>query len=63
MRKIIKNFENFSQPAGLVGQPDQSVIKLCFPKQHLGHLALFVSILTRSESELYTLCFMGFLTI
>ena len=32
-------------------------IKLCFQEQQLRHSASFVSILSHSESELYSVCF------
>ena len=36
MRKVLKIFENFSQPAVPVKKPDQPVHWLSFPKQLLG---------------------------
>ena len=38
-------------------------IKFYFSKHQLGYSASFVSVIPRSESELYTLCFLGFLNM
>ena len=51
MRKVLTNFENYSQSAQPVGKPDQPVIRFCFPEQQLGHFALFGSVLTDPELE------------
>ena len=63
VRKVLKNFENCSQPAQPVGKPDHQFIRLCFSEQQLGHFSLFGSVLTHPELESHTVAFFGFLTI
>ena len=63
VRKILKNFENCSQSVDQLANRIIWFNKFYFPEQQLGHSASFVSVLTRSELELYTHCFVGFLTM
>ena len=65
MRKVLKNFESLSQPAELVRKPNQQFIGFSFPEWQFGSLAPFMSVLSHSVSELYTVCFFffGFLTL
>ena len=56
----MKIFESLSQPAELVGKPDQPVHWVQFSGMEVWVLCLFVSILNHSVSELYTVCFFWF---
>ena len=56
----MKKFESLFQPAKLVGKPISHVIGLSFPELKFGYFVLFVSVLSHSMSELYTVCIFWF---
>ena len=60
----MKIFEIFSQPSGPVGKtkPAGSFGSVCW-NGSLGGLVLFVLVLGYSESELNSVCLVGFLTL
>ena len=60
LRKVLKNFESLSQPDELVGKPNQPVHRL---EQQFGFLLPFMSVLSHSESDLYSVCCVGLLTL
>ena len=56
--KVLKNFESLSQPAELFGKPDQPVHWVQFSGMKVLALFFFVSVLSHSVSELYTVFFL-----
>ena len=63
LRKVLKFFEIFSQPSELVGNQTNRFIRLGFPEQQFGYFAFFVLVLGHSESELYSVYFIRFLSL
>ena len=63
VRKVMENFEIFSPPAREVEKPNQPVHWVQFARMAVWVLCLFMLVLGHSESELPSICLVGFLTL
>ena len=63
LRKVLTNFESLSQSAELLGNQISRFTEFSLLEQQFGSLAPFVSVLSHSESDLYSVYFFGFLTL